>query len=139
MWPTLIKWFISLDPIAVPNSNLEHSKKKGSVTYKKNLKEIKTSFCLKVMVKGRLTFSLSNYLPFIRHMKGLHQSFDVVQVTTLHINHNKSYEALNKRRLTINLDILTLLKWLYLKKYSTLKAKNFSLCVHVSLSHHNPY
>ena len=42
-------------------------------------------------------------------MKGLYQSFDVVQITTLYFDQNKSYEPLNKSMLTINLDILTLI------------------------------
>ena len=52
-------------------------------------------------------------------MKGLHQSFGVVQITTLYLGQNKSNESLNKSTLTINLDVLTTFKWLYLKKYST--------------------
>ena len=52
-------------------------------------------------------------------MKGCYQNIDVVQITILYLDQNKSYEPLNKSTLTINLDILTLFKWLYLKKYST--------------------
>ena len=81
---TLVKWFVPLDPIAVPNSNLDHWKKKAKVTHKKSL--------------WPLIFNLSNYLYF---MKELHQSFDVMLIIiTLCLPQKKTYEPLSKSTLT---------------------------------------